>query len=143
MQMIFAKCGNCCDLCPLYKENFSASDADLINAGHYKYHHAGQGPHPNYAQACDGCLSDGYVARKNCCIRECVTNKAFATCAECDQLFCSLLKADMEVIEGARARYATTMSKEDYEKYFRPFLTRETLLNLRSQKQQSGKLMKD
>lgn len=143
MREIYARCGNRCDLCPLYKDNFSAADADKVNEDLYKYHHSNQGPRPHYTRACDGCLSNGYVARENCRIRDCVASKAFVTCAECDQLFCTLLKADMEIIESALVGHGMSMSSEDCDKYFRPFLIRETLLSLRSRQQQNDKPMKD
>jgi hypothetical protein len=69
MQSVFAKCGNRCDLCPLFADNFNSDTIQAINNGLYKYHHGGEGPAPNYARACDGCLSDGYIAREGCSIR--------------------------------------------------------------------------
>jgi hypothetical protein len=137
MRAIIARCGNRCDLCPLYKDNFTEGAAEKITADLYKYHQANQGPRPIYTRACDGCLSKGYVARERCRIRECATGRGFATCAECESLFCTLLESDMEIVEGALARCATTMPREDYERYFQPFLIREVLLSLRSSKRKA------
>ena len=132
MQEITARCGNRCDLCPLYEKNFSPDEAEVINDRLYKYHHAGEGPHPRYTRGCDGCLSGGYVAREGCKIRECVTTKGLTTCAECEELFCELLEADMTIVEGALSHHNGEMSQEDYERYFRPFLIRERLTTLRA-----------
>jgi hypothetical protein len=40
----------------------------------------------------------------------------------------------MAVIEGAIARYAASVPPEDYDRYLRPFLIRETLSHLRHEK---------
>jgi len=132
MPDIMARCGNRCHLCPLYKDNFSLATSETVNLALYKYHHNSQGPQPHYNLACDGCLSDGQVAREGCRIRECALRKAFATCAECDDLFCSLLEADMGIVEDALARHISTIPSEDYDSYFRPFLIRQVLSDLRS-----------
>ena len=134
MQEITARCGNRCDLCPLYKENFSPAEAEAINDRLYKYHHVGEGPRPHYTRGCDGCLSKGYVAREGCAIRACVTSRGFATCADCGELFCGLLEADMAVVEEALDRHGPAMPQEDYDKYFRPFLIRKVLLQLRAER---------
>ncbi len=134
MQGIVAECGNRCDQCLLYVENFNVAETDAINAGLYKYHHNSTGTPPHYQRACDGCLSGGYLARQNCPIRECVGRRGLRTCAECEELFCDLLEADMQIIEGAVARYEGNLSQEDYDRYLRPFLIRKTLTQLRSEK---------
>jgi Protein of unknown function (DUF3795) len=131
MPEIIARCGNRCDLCPLYKDNFNDREADRTNEALYKYHHGGVGRRPHYVRGCDGCRSRGYIARQGCEIRACVSVKGFGTCAECEELFCSLLESDMEVIEGALARQGTPVPHEDYERYFRPFMIRQMLLELR------------
>jgi hypothetical protein len=38
MQSIIAKCGNRCDLCPLYRDNFIAEEAAAIDDALYTYH---------------------------------------------------------------------------------------------------------
>ncbi len=131
MSEIIARCGNRCDLCPLFSENFSAAEAGPINKALYKYHHGGVGSPPRYARACDGCLGSGYVAREGCGIRRCVQAKGLGTCAECEGLFCSLLETDIAVVEGALAKHRKTMPKQDYERYFQPFMIRQMLLDLR------------
>ena len=127
MHEIIARCGNRCNLCPLYRENFNPAEIEEVNERLYKYHHASQGPRPQYTKGCDGCLSEGYIAREGCAIRECATRKGFRTCIDCPDLFCDLLKADMEVVEGALARRRDNMPQEDYDRYFKPFLIREVL----------------
>ncbi len=131
MEPVIARCGNRCDLCPLFRENFSAGRAAAINEGIYKYHHDARGPRPHYARGCDGCLSNGYVARPDCAIRRCVLQKDLGTCAECPDLYCGLLEHDMAVIEGSLARHRDQLSGADFESFFRPFLIREQLGRLR------------
>ncbi len=134
MHGIVAKCGNRCDQCLLYIENFNVAESDAINAGLYKYHHNSTGTPPHYQRACDGCLSGGCLARQDCPIRKCVEQRGLRTCAECEELFCDLLEADMQIIEGTLAQYEGSLSQEDYDRYFRPFLIRKTLTRLRSEK---------
>ncbi len=131
MQEIIARCGNRCDLCPLYQDNFSQADAPEINNLVYRCHNAGKGPKPRYTPGCEGCLGDGYVAREGCEIRNCVNTHQFSTCADCERLFCDLLEADLAVVEGALRDRRMDMSQIDYQKYFRPFLIREKLTALR------------
>ena len=134
MQEIIARCGNRCDLCPLYKDNFRRAEAQEINRLLYKYHHASVGPQPHYTRGCEGCLSDGYIAREGCEIRKCVNTKRLSICADCQSLFCGLLEADMEVLEGALRHQGADISQEDYQRYFKPFLIRERLATIRDRK---------
>ncbi len=134
MEEIIAKCGNRCDLCPLYKGNFSAMEAEKVNAMLYKYHQGSQGPPPRYSRGCDGCLAEGYRPRQDCKIRECGIAKRLSTCADCPDLFCGLLEADMAVVEGSLARHGAGMPPEDFGRYFRPFMIREMLTALRRRK---------
>jgi len=46
----------------------------------------------------------------------------------------------MAVIEGAIARYAASVPPEDYDRYLRPFLIRETLSRLRQEKSGNERL---
>jgi hypothetical protein len=134
MQEVIAKCGNRCDLCPLYRDHFDLIGPEEINGRLYKYHHGGRGTPPQYTRGCDGCMSEGFVVREGCPIRECVDGRGLRTCADCERLFCALLEADMGVVEGALARHAGRIPQEDYDRYFRPFLIRSMLSRLRSER---------
>lgn len=131
MQPIIAKCGNRRDLCPLYKENFSPTEVEAINGQLYKYHHDSRGPRPCHSRGCEGCLVDGYRPRQECRIRQCAMTRQLPTCADCPDLFCRLLDADMAVAEGSLARYGEGMPPEDFARYFKPFMIRERLTLLR------------
>ncbi len=139
MPMIIAKCGNRCDLCPLYVENYSAIGWEKINNSLYKYHQQNTGAPPHHTQPCDGCLSVGYVARKDCRIRKCANSRSLDTCAECEELFCSLLKEDMKIIECAVERFRGDVPEEDFNRYLKPFLIREVLLTIRSEKRSANR----
>ncbi len=132
MKPIVARCGNRCDLCPLFKENFAAGQAAEINAALYKYHQNGRGPMPHYERGCDGCLGDGYVSRERCAIRACALERRLTTCAQCPDMYCQLLEHDMNIIETALSQHRAAMSSQDFDRFFRPFLTRETLARLRA-----------
>ena len=133
MHTTIARCGNRCDLCPLFVQNFSVDLCDEINQALYRYHNGSRGTPPRYEKGCAGCLSEGYRAREDCPVRECAGRRGPATCADRDSLFCNPLEADMAVIEGAIARYAASVPPEDYDRYLRPFLIRETLSRLRQE----------
>jgi len=135
MQPIIARCGNRCDLCPIFRDNFTSEQAGAINEGLYKYHHRGEGPRPHYTVPCDGCLGDRHVAREGCLIRACVIKKSFANCARCPQMYCQLLEEDMAVIEGSLSQHRGAIPETDFEKFFRPFLIREALAHLREEQQ--------
>jgi hypothetical protein len=135
MQPIIARCGNRCDLCPLFRVNFRVEEAGAINEGLYRYHHQSKGPRPHYDAACDGCLSDGDVARQGCSIRACVVEKGLSTCALCPDMYCELLEKDMAVIEGALSQQRASMPQADFDRFLRPFLNREALAHLRQEEQ--------
>ena len=126
-----APCGNRCDLCPLYVDNFNPEEASAINDGLYKYHYGGRGPRPQYTAGRDGCRSEGTLARAGCAIRDCVIEQGFLSCAECPELTCQLLEADMAVIESALCQHRDSLPPADFDRFFRPFLIRETLARLR------------
>lgn len=132
MSAIYARCGNRCDLCPLYAGNLQAIGCRRVNEGLLKYHQQGMGTPPSYSRPCDGCLSAGYVAREDCPIRNCANSRGLATCASCGELFCHLLVHDMAIIEGAVERYRGSISQEDYDRFLRPFLIRDALSRLRT-----------
>ena len=131
MQGALGKCGNRCDLCPLYVENFTAGDAGRINALLHRYHQGGMGTPPQYTRGCDGCPSEGYIARVDCPIRQCADRGRLETCAPCEDMFCELLEEDMQIIEGAVARWGDKIPQEDFDRYLKPFLVRATLSRLR------------
>jgi hypothetical protein len=124
-------CGNRCDLCLLYRDNFKGEEIAAVNDALYRYHHGAEGPRPHYDLPCDGCLSNGHIAREGCAIRACVVEKRFATCASCPQMYCQLLESDMAVIEGALSKHGATIPTADFERFFRPYLIREALAKLR------------
>lgn len=128
-----ARCGNRCDLCPLYVGNFNPEEADALNDSLYKYHYGSEGPRPHYTAGCDGCRSEGTIARPGCAIRACVIEKRLNSCAQCPQLYCQLLEADMTVIQSALAQHRASMPQADFDRFFRPFLIRETLARLRQE----------
>jgi hypothetical protein len=135
MKPIVARCGNRCDLCPLFTDNFAFEEAAKINAGLYKYHHASCGPQPHHVRGCDGCLGEGYVARARCAIRACALERQLATCAQCSDMYCELLEHDMNIVEAALTRHKEEMSQWDFDRFFRPFLIREALARLRHERE--------
>ncbi len=128
---ITARCGNRCDLCPLFRENFNPGEAPAVNAALFKYHCGSTGPRPRHSRGCDGCLGQGHLARERCPIRACAIGRGFSTCARCPEMYCRLLEHDMAIIEEALSRHGATLSLGEFDAYFRPFLIREALAELR------------
>jgi hypothetical protein len=62
---------------------------------------------------CDGCLSDGKVADKQCKARPCAKKKGITSCAYCDQFPCKKLKPLINRI--------FFISEEDYNLCMRQF----------------------
>ncbi len=129
MDPIIALCGNRCDLCPLYRENFEKLGAEKVNAGFCAYYQGGVGV---LYRGCDGCSGSGYQPRPNCPISTCATARGLENCAACPDLFCGLLESDMKVVEGAVQNFAGAIPAEDFDIFFKPFLTRERLTELRA-----------
>ncbi len=132
MSALLAKCGNRCDVCPLYRDNFEKLGPETVNAGIYKYHQRRIGVPPHFDRACEGCPDDGYVARCDCPIRACATRRKLPSCAACPDLFCDLLEADMKVIEGAVRDFEGVIPAEDFEIFLKPFLIRARLRQMRT-----------
>lgn len=134
LQPVLARCGNRCDLCPLYRENFNRIGAERINSGLFKYQQRGTGTPPRFDRECDGCLSGGYIARQDCPIRTCTAQRQLPNCAGCADLFCDLLEADMKVIESAVRDFKGAISAEDFDLFLEPFLIRSRLAEMRTQR---------
>lgn len=128
MSSHIAKCGYRCDLCPAFKPELTDADkADFCRALEQYYDCKLT---PDQIGSCTGCQSSDIPNDKECPVFPCVQEKGFETCAECDDFGCDKLKERMDAVEQI-AEQQTDVPPEDFEKYFKPFLCRQTLMDIR------------
>ena len=128
MKTHIAKCGYRCDLCPAFKPELTEADkADFSRA--FKKYYEFEVP-PDQIHFCTGCQSSDIPNDKECPVFPCCREKGIDNCAYCDDFGCDKLKQRMDVVEEI-AEKQTDIPPEDYEKYFKPFLSRQTLMEIR------------
>jgi|BarGraNGADG00212_2_1021979.scaffolds.fasta_scaffold57908_2 Protein of unknown function (DUF3795) len=127
MPVMFSACGFRCDVCPAFKDNVvGPEDQRAVAAAWKKYFDIDMEP----AQImCNGCFSELVegleLPARECKTRDCVTDKGFETCAECEDYPCEHREATMSAVEKARDEHAPSMSPEEREKYFEPYNARK------------------
>jgi hypothetical protein len=128
MKTHIAKCGYRCDLCPAFGAELTDADkADFSRA--FKQYFDTEVP-PEAIRPCSGCQSSDIPNDKECPVFPCVQEKGFQTCAECDDFGCNKLKQRMDIVEQI-AENKKPIPPEDFEKYFKPFLSRQTMMEIR------------
>jgi hypothetical protein len=82
---------------------------------------------------CDGCLSDGKVADKNCKARPCAKQKGVSNCAYCDEFPCDKMKhligSRQEMLIGHYPR-TSSVTEEEYNLCMRQFDSMPNLLKI-------------
>lgn len=134
LDKIISKCGNRCDLCPLYHGNVEKNERQKIIDGFTKYHGFTMKP-DNFD--CVGCLKEGKQSRENCNIKKCCINKNVDNCAYCNEMICSLLKMDIEVIEGSLKRNNGLLQK-DYDIFYKPYEVVKNLNKIKNDLKKKG-----
>ena len=99
--------------------------------------------HQNYTAEnvkCDGCLSDGRLADKECKARPCAIERGVKNCAYCEDFVCEKVEHLLASREGllifSRAR-AGSVTEEEYELCMRQF---ESMPNIVRMLVDAGKL---
>ena len=129
MEPMIAKCGIRCDLCPCYEFNL-ISDEDKVEVCGAFAEYYGYQLTPEQLNPCKGCSQLDRPPDSRCQIFFCVQKKNIANCAHCQKYPCDMLKTNME--EGEKElNKLNDLPPEKYEKYCRPYLTRETLEKIR------------
>ena len=128
MKPHIAKCGYRCDLCPAFKPDLTETDKQDFSRALKQYYDCDLAP--NQINSCAGCQSSDTPNDNDCPVFPCVKEKGFQTCAECDDFGCDKLKQRMDVVEQIAEKQAD-VPPEDFEKYFKPFLSRQTLVDIR------------
>ncbi len=82
---------------------------------------------------CDGCLSDGRLADKNCKARPCAIEREVKNCAYCEDFVCEkvrhLLASREGMLVSCRPR-AGPVTEEEYELCMRQFDSMPTVLEM-------------
>lgn len=121
-------CGNRCDLCLLYKGNVGRTSLKNINRGFSMYH--GFTVKSNDI-GCAGCKVQGKQCREDCPIRKCCASRKYDSCAYCHELFCDLLKSDIQAVQNA-LNGVYNISREDYDAFFKPYEVVKNLNNIKN-----------
>jgi len=128
MKPHIAKCGYRCDLCPAFKPELTEADKIDFCRALEQYYECKLTP--DKIGSCTGCQLSEMANDPECPIFPCAQAKGYQTCAECDDFGCDKLKQRMDVVEEMMQKHKN-IPPEDYEKYFKPFLCRETLMEIR------------
>jgi hypothetical protein len=126
MKEILGRCGYRCDLCAARSED-QAVRQKLVDGWRNYF------GHQNYTAEnvrCDGCLSNGRLADKNCQARPCVMEKGIENCAYCDEFPCDKLKPLLCSREELVERFGE-IPEEDYNLCMIQFESLPRLLKIR------------
>lgn len=128
MNRIIAKCGYRCDLCPAYETNLKGeADKQRMSEALKKYYECNLPP--EMVRPCKGCRAAREAPDPNCPVYPCAVERGMETCGHCADFGCNKLKERMDVVEECMAKHPD-MPKEDFEIYFKPFLSRRILTHI-------------
>ena len=125
MKAHIAKCGYRCDLCSAFKPELTDAEKQDISRAFGRYF--GMEVRPDDVKTCEGCNSSDVPNDKECPVFPCVRQKGIDNCAHCDDFGCDKLKQRMDVVEEILEK-TNDIPKDDFERYFRPYLSRATLM---------------
>jgi hypothetical protein len=124
-------CGFRCDICPAFAGNIrNPGDLTVIRQGWKKYFGFDI---PEEKIACDGCRNEGRHADADCPVRPCAIGRKMDSCGRCPDFGCEKLKSRMEFSETALSMQGEVPEK-DFEIYFRPYMSRMRLEEMRNGK---------
>ena len=83
-------------------------------------------------KSCKGCPSSKETPDQDCQVFPCVQEKRIDNCGHCDNFSCGCekLKCRMDAVEEVLAKQDDVPS-DDFERYFKPYLSRQTLFEIR------------
>jgi hypothetical protein len=123
-------CGFRCDLCPAFAGNIrNRGDLTVIRLAWKRYFGFDV---PEEKITCDGCRNEGRHADADCPVRPCAIGRGMESCADCPDFGCEGLRSRMEFAEKALAG-REHVPQADFEAYFRPYLSRRRLEDVRKQ----------
>ncbi|UCD50056.1 MAG: DUF3795 domain-containing protein [Phycisphaerales bacterium] len=128
MEHIIAKCGYRCDLCLSYEANLNG-DADRQRMSEALAKYYGYTLPPEQIRPCKGCGATADAPDANCQVHPCVVARGLDNCGQCPDFGCEKLKTRMDTVEECLKR-CPDVPKDDYEQFFRPYLSRGTLMDV-------------
>lgn len=130
MQPIIAKCGYRCDLCSAFETNLHGQDdkQDFLRA--LKEYFGVTTMKLEDIKVCKGCVCAEKTPDPDCGVYPCVKEKDLDNCGQCKNFgVCDTLKTRMDVVEEILEKHPD-MPPADYERYFKPYLSRELLSSI-------------
>lgn len=129
MNPIIAKCGYRCDLCPAFESNLgSEADKQRMSEALAKYYNCTLPP--EQIRPCKGCQAASEAPDSDCQVYPCVKARGLDNCGQCPEFGCAKLKTRMDVVEHC-LRQHPDVPQADYDRFFRPYLSRGTLMDVR------------
>jgi len=129
MDPIIAKCGYRCDLCLAFEANLNGeADRQRMSDALAKYYNCTVPP--EQIRPCKGCRQAREAPDADCQVHPCVVAKGLDNCGQCPHFGCAKLKTRMDVVEDC-LRQHQDVPKADYDQFFRPYLSRGTLMDIR------------
>ena len=128
MEEILTLCGYRCDLCQFYTKNIKGEkDKEKVSREFNKIF--GYNVQPEDVE-CVGCKKEGKRADPNCPVRPCALEKGVANCAHCSKFICDKLKEKINFTEEFLRDNKKPLSKEDFNKYIKPYQSKEKMLKI-------------
>lgn len=129
MTEMIGYCGYNCDLCAARSDDLAVRQR-LVDGWRKIF------GHQNYTAEnvrCDGCLSDGRLADKNCKVRPCAIERGVDSCAYCDEFVCDKLRNLLASRDGMLIFHypqTASVSKEEYNLCMRQFESMPRLIRM-------------
>jgi hypothetical protein len=84
---------------------------------------------PESIRPCNGCAGVKEPPDKECRVFPCVRDRGLENCGQCSRFGCDKLKTRMDNVEECLDKHPD-VSEEDYDRFFRPYLSRATLTKI-------------
>lgn len=129
MDPIVGKCGYRCDLCLAFEANLKdEADKQRMSDALAKYYNCTVPP--EQIRPCKGCQETREAPDADCQVYPCVAAKGLDNCGQCPDFGCEKLKTRMDAVEECLKQHQD-VQRADYDQFFRPYLSRGTLMDIR------------
>jgi hypothetical protein len=124
MEDLFAKCGNNCGRCALYKDNL-ITDEDRRRCADGMAAYINWHPRPEKLRQCAGCqVTDGFLYIKNCRVRRCAQYNEIENCAYCAAFPCQdvpTVSVSVDYRDQVAERLGGPVPEEGYLAFIEPY----------------------
>ena len=132
MNIIVARCGFRCDLCPAFVKNSrTAAERRTGSAAWLKYFGLKVKPE---SMRCNGCLgedcADYTFPEKKCAVRRCVIERKLENCSQCAEYPCATIEKRMRGVEKVIRRFQNKIPVREFDRFIAPYDARTTLSRL-------------